>query len=369
MIQDPWTLAAVFALVPVLWAAPDRWRSWALALASFAVLAATDPLAPVVLMLAALPWFVWRLPDSPWTRRAALLVPAVLLLLRARLQLSGFTLIGSGYLAFRLYQLTMARQRNAALRDIPLDRFLAWISFFPIFSAGPIEPWGHWTQDARPTAADLATGGTRLAVGIGKAACADLLLRGAVGALVGERLTVELSFGATWAWAFLSFFYGYVGFSAYSDMAIGASRMLGRPVVENFDWPILATSLPDFWRRWHMSLMRFCQENVYMPAIGRTRSPYLASVSTFLIMGLWHQPSPAWVLWGLHHAAGMTLSVWLTQQVRKRGWRWPTGRAFALAGWAATMTWVALGSAWTATGGATQGPVMVARLLGFGTLW
>src|SRR5205823_958189 len=92
------------------------------------------------------------------------------------------------------------------------------------------------------------------------------------------------------AWRYLTylFLHTYIEFSAYSDIAIGASLLFGIVIRENFDFPILASNVGEYWKRWHMSLSSWCQAYIYMPTIGVTRSPYLAVFLTMMTIGLWH---------------------------------------------------------------------------------
>jgi alginate O-acetyltransferase complex protein AlgI len=109
-------------------------------------------------------------------------------------------------------------------------------------------------------------------------------------------------------------------FSAYSDIAIGASRLFGIRIMENFDFPILAQNIANFWQRWHMTLGRWCQSYVYMPMIGLTRNPYIAVYCTWLAIGLWHAGSLNWVFWGLYHGTGVAIFVAWGRFKRRKKW-------------------------------------------------
>jgi alginate O-acetyltransferase complex protein AlgI len=89
--------------------------------------------------------------------------------------------------------------------------------------------------------------------------------------------------------------------------------------MENFNWPIIARNIGEFWTRWHMTLAGWCQAYVYLPTIGWTRNPYLAVYATFLAMGLWHAGSMHFVCWGLYHATGVAVfQLWRRSQFRRR---------------------------------------------------
>jgi alginate O-acetyltransferase complex protein AlgI len=110
-----------------------------------------------------------------------------------------------------------------------------------------------------------------------------------------------------WRYLIFSYLVAYLDFSAYTDIAIGCSRLFGFTIMENFRLPIASTNIAEFWRRWHMTLAGWCQQYVYMPIIGWTRNPYLAIYLTFITMGLWHAASLEWLAWALYHATGVVV--------------------------------------------------------------
>jgi len=98
----------------------------------------------------------------------------------------------------------------------------------------------------------------------------------------------------------------YFDFSGYSDMAIGLGRMFGFRFPENFQWPYIAQTVQEFWRRWHMSLSTWFRDYLYVPLGGSRVSParmYRNLVTVFFLCGLWHGASWNFVIWGLFHGA------------------------------------------------------------------
>lgn len=104
--------------------------------------------------------------------------------------------------------------------------------------------------------------------------------------------------------------YGMIGyslqlffdFSGYSDMAIGLSKMFGFETPENFDYPYMATSIADFWRRWHITLGEFFKNYVYFPLGGsRKGNAYVNIFIVFLLTGIWHGAAWQFIVWGLWH--------------------------------------------------------------------
>ena len=101
--------------------------------------------------------------------------------------------------------------------------------------------------------------------------------------------------------AFTWFF--YANFDGYSDLAIGAGRLLGADLRPNFDSPYTKTTPADFWNSWHISLTRFLRTNVFTAIVGRRpQRQYAATVVTMLLIGLWHSVTWASAVFGVYHA-------------------------------------------------------------------
>jgi alginate O-acetyltransferase complex protein AlgI len=125
-----------------------------------------------------------------------------------------------------------------------------------------------------------------------------------------------------WWVAIASYLHLYFNFAGYTDIAIGASRLFGLGIMENFDWPILAPNIGVFWKRWHMSLTGWCMTYIYMPVLGTFRRPNLATYIVFVAIALWHAASINWLMWGLYHATGLVLFQMWSRFKRKRKWTW-----------------------------------------------
>lgn len=139
-------------------------------------------------------------------------------------------------------------------------------------------------------------------------------------------------------WFLMLFFYAlelYFDFSAYCDMASGVSLLLGIRLPENFDSPYKARSIPEFWRRWHRTLTRFLQKNVYFPlggSRGGNLQTYRNILIVFLLSGLWHGANWTFVLWGLLHGIANALT---------RACRKPYEKLWSGAQWLLTQSFVA----------------------------
>ena len=109
-----------------------------------------------------------------------------------------------------------------------------------------------------------------------------------------------------WLELLLFALYFFFNFAGYSDMAVGAAKLLGFEIMRNFDWPYTKTNPQAFWNSWHMSLTHFFQRNVFVPFGGmRQNTQYRAIFLTIMAIALWHDISIPLVAFGLYHAAGL----------------------------------------------------------------
>ena len=116
--------------------------------------------------------------------------------------------------------------------------------------------------------------------------------------------------GAAWLGVFCYSLQIYFDFSGYSDMAIGLARMFGFRFPENFNYPYSATSIQDFWRRWHMTLSAWFRDYVYIPLGGNRFGSWETARNlwiVFFLTGAWHGASWNFIIWGLWH--GLFLSL------------------------------------------------------------
>jgi len=380
------------AATGVAWLLPARLRPGLVAAVSFVFLVRLDPYGLAAMLAFALA-FRWL---APVTRRpgGALVLPVLIVSILGYLAwfkylppilaalrgegpaASVLVPVGLSYFSFKLIHYALETARGT-LPPSRLGDYLAWVFLFPIFTAGPIERFDHFLSE-RPPRLDarlVAEGLTRIAHGlVKKFVLVGILIEslspghgsaGHVGRLLAELS--ERPVPEVWGFCALSFLIMYLDFSAYSDIAIGASLLLGFRIMENFDWPILASDISAFWSRWHMTLTGWCQSYVIMPVLGLTRRLTAAIFAGFLAIGLWHAGTGCWAAWGLYHAAGViAFHAW--QSARER--RGATGDAGPLrraAGTILTLAFVTGSFAILAgdeAGGLRDGLRILARLAG-----
>jgi len=239
--------------------------------------------------------------------------------------------LGISFLAFVLIHYLAEMHRGEAAPATPVE-FVLWASFFPTVTNGPIRDYPTFAEDAResrrPTAEDLAWGVGRIIVGLGK----KFIIADAMDPLIVGLLNP----GGAAAWGILIGIYAYAvkiyfDFSGYSDMAIGAARMFGYRVPENFDWPYLQRNISDFWAHWHMTLTRFITRYVFIPLGGSRVSRPRVAFNTMVAMGisgLWHGAAWHFVAWGLYHGVGLVANRFFREGVGRLKRRSPRVAAF-----------------------------------------
>ncbi len=215
--------------------------------------------------------------------------------------------IGISFYTFQAisYIIDVARHRLPAMRN-PID-FALFKSLFPQLIAGPIVRYHEIApqlHDRDTKVSDFAEGVVRFAHGFAK----KLLIADPLGELAGAAFGApgELTFATAWVGVLAYTFQIYFDFSAYSDMAIGLSRMFGFRIPENFRRPYSALSITDFWRRWHITLSNWMRDYLYIPLGGSRVAParaYLNLFIVFFVTGLWHGANWTFILWGMYHGA------------------------------------------------------------------
>ncbi len=212
--------------------------------------------------------------------------------------------IGISFFIFQGLSYTIDVYRDASVGTRSFWELLLYISFFPQLIAGPIVKYTDVrTQiERRETIpADMAAGCRRLIVGLSKKLLIADILAGTVDTFFASGISdARLS-------AVAAVFYTlqiYFDFSGYSDMAIGMGRMFGFHFLENFDFPYIAGSVRQFWKRWHISLTSWFRTYLYIPLGGNRKGQLRTCLNVLLIFfltGLWHGAGWTFILWGLWH--------------------------------------------------------------------
>ena len=227
-------------------------------------------------------------------------------------------------------------------------RYALFVTYFPHLVAGPVL---HHSQmmpqfaDARiysPQLKGLASGMAFLVLGL----CKKVLIADSFAPVANAVFTAAgagpVSGAEAWGGALAYALQIYFDFSGYSDMAVGLSLLFNVRLPYNFNSPYKATSIIDFWRRWHMSLSTFLRDYLYFALGGNRRGGgrrYLILMTTMLLGGLWHGASWTFVVWGGLHGLYLVIN---------HGWNWLCSRLSLTVG-RGPLRWLAQGAAWLLT--------------------
>jgi alginate O-acetyltransferase complex protein AlgI len=245
--------------------------------------------------------------------------------LQAPLPLLQVTLpLGISFLTFRALTYAIDIYRGT-LEPAPALDFAVYLGFFPVIAAGPIVRAAEFLPQLRrprdPHRIDSSRAFFLIFAGLAKKMLiADYLATHLVNGVFGTPQqfgSLEVLLGI-YAYAVQI----YCDFSAYSDIAIGISLLLGFELPDNFNAPYTALSLRDFWRRWHMTLSGWLRDYLYIPLGGNRgtrRRTYINIIVTMLLAGLWHGAAWTFVFWGGYHGAGQALGRARGQRRERRG--------------------------------------------------
>lgn len=219
--------------------------------------------------------------------------------------------LGISFFTFQQLSYLIDRCRGDAPHYGLMD-YLSFVTFFPSLISGPIVlhastvPQFQDETRRRFSAESFSRGVMQFSIGLAKKVLlADTL---ALAVNYGYENIAALDAPAALAAAVGYTLELYFDFSGYSDMAIGVGKMFRIEIPENFNSPYRATSVKDFWKRWHMTLSRFLQTYVYFPLGGSRKGKlrtFVNTMITFLVSGLWHGANWTFIFWGFLHGLGV----------------------------------------------------------------
>jgi len=220
---------------------------------------------------------------------------------------------GLSFYVFQSMSYTIDFYRGNVERESSLIKYAAFVALFPRLLMGPIERAKNLLPQLGKTpevgGRDIADGLSLFVVGLfKKVALADYL------AIYVNKIYAAPDEFQSPALILATFFFAwqiYFDFSGYTDMARGIARMMGLRLMLNFNNPYLATSLGDFWGRWHISLSSWFKDYLYIPLGGNRKGTLKTYRNMFLVMvisGLWHGAAWTFVIWGAVHALGRFLT-------------------------------------------------------------
>ena len=213
--------------------------------------------------------------------------------------------VGISFYTFQIMSYSIDLYR----KEVPLAKkfvpFGTYVTLFPQLIAGPIVRYKDvcdQLEHRKESVSKFASGVTRFVAGLSKK-----LILGDAAAALAKSLETASDFSPTVinAWLIMIFytFHIYFDFSGYSDMAIGLGRMFGFEFVENFNYPYVAKSVTDFWRRWHITLSTWFREYIYIPLggnrVGRLRG-FINLAAVWFLTGFWHGADWNYIIWGVY---------------------------------------------------------------------
>jgi alginate O-acetyltransferase complex protein AlgI len=268
---------------------------------------------------------------------------------------------GISFYTFETISYTVDVYRGLIKSEKSFLNYGLFVTFFPKLVAGPIQRASELMVQLKNRPGFrlefLAEGTKRILYGL----FLKVVLADNISGLVDEGFEADpasLSAIDVWTLAFLFGFQIYFDFSAYSHIAVGAARLMGISIPENFNYPYIASSFRDFWKRWHISLSSWIRDYLYLPLSGvrvvkttgaggigegleatSRNSRNYALFLTWAIMGLWHGANWTFVFWGLYHAS-FIFAERMLRPVRDR-WSflnsyfitWPLTLGFAMLSW------------------------------------
>lgn len=230
--------------------------------------------------------------------------------------------IGISFFTFQALSYVVDVYRGKVKADKSFFNILLYISFFPQLIAGPVIQYHSIAEQLRRRRADvdqIARGMRRFIIGLSKKVLLSDTMAMAADYVFALRAD-ELGMAAAWAGAAAYMLQIYFDFSGYSDMAIGMGNMFGFNIQENFRFPYAASSMQDFWRRWHISLTGWFREYLYIPLGGNRKGKmrtWINRLIVFFCTGLWHGADWTFVLWGLFHGAFLALETVVPKRKRR----------------------------------------------------
>lgn len=248
--------------------------------------------------------------------------------------------LGISFFTFQQVAYLVDAYRGRVGRSGPFE-YALFVAFFPQLIAGPIVHHSEMLAqfETRPAIGHdvFAHGAFLLVVGLAK----KVLIADSLAPWADAGFANPNDLGAIEAWtATLAYtFQLYFDFSGYSEMAMGLALLFGIWLPKNFDSPYKATSIADFWRRWHMTLGRFLRDYLYIPLGGNRHGPVRAVMAlsiTMVLGGLWHGAGWTYVIWGLLH--GLFLSTYFLW--RKTGLQLPSMLGWLLTFISVVVAWV-----------------------------
>src|SRR4029077_9007489 len=248
--------------------------------------------------------------------------------------------VGISFYTFKTMSYTIDVYRRHIEPCHSCGKSAMFVTYFPELVAGPIVRASvflpQMTRSLKPSWPRAVVGLQLVALGFSK----KLLVADRLATFVdaGFAHPAIYSTGTIWSAVIAYSLQIYCDFSGYSDIAIGTSRIIGFDLPENFNMPYSATSITEFWRRWHITLSQWLRDYLYIPLGGNRKGKirtYINLTLTMLLGGLWHGANWTFVAWGALHGLALAIHKLWMDGTKGRNWKVP-----GFFGWAMTYVYV-----------------------------
>jgi D-alanyl-lipoteichoic acid acyltransferase DltB (MBOAT superfamily) len=302
------------SFIAIVWLIPGRYTQYIIAAFGITFIFIIAPIAGIILLAESLICYYavqqHRKPQWIYTLLSISIVFTAFLVCKyLTLKNSILFPLGIAYFTFRLIHYVQEKYKNR-LREHSFAEFMAYITFFPTYLIGPINLFPEFLQDLRRRRWDdskFSYGIERMIYGYVQLVIGNFLINFLLKNWVSANIISTSDFINQFVYSVQFWLDLYVRFSAYTSIVIGISEMAGFNLPENFNYPFFATNIREFWQRWHMSLTNWCREYIYKPLAAITRNPFLAIGATMITIGIWHELSFRYILWGLYHSLGIII--------------------------------------------------------------
>ena len=237
-------------------------------------------------------------------------------------ELPTLTLVGMAYFTLRNLHLLFEGWMGRPDVPVSLRETLHYQLFLPVLAVGPIHRFPAFRRSLRTRrldAGDLARGAERALFGLAMAMVLGTVVMAEVQQHLLETLSGSSSFTRDFVASALGWVQLYFVFAGLSGFAVGTALMMGLKIEENFDHPYRATSLLDFWTRWHMTLTHWCRDYVFQPVTAATRRPVAGLMAAMVVVGLWHESSAYYLVWSFWQVLGIVANRVLIGRLDRRG--------------------------------------------------
>jgi len=319
-------LTACIPLLLLAWLLPEKWQMLTVAIFTAIFLGVVSPVSLAILTASSLiTYCVLKSHTSQPAATLVVVIQAGSILLFFKLQpLLNFSItknavlpLGLSYYSFRQIHYAI----EAYKKKLPAHSFIEYCNylfFLPVILVGPINLFQPFLKDLRKRRWDnslFSQGLERILYGLVKIIVIGNYLLTYKLNLYSNSIAANHVWLSTYLQLLKFTSNAYVQFAGYSDIAIGLSMLFGFKIIENFNYPFLAKNIAEFWKRWHISLSSWCREYVFYPFLGITRNATISIIISMIVLGIWHEISIRYLLWGFLHA--LAINVWHKYETTK----------------------------------------------------